>query len=217
MIVSGNPIAAQKALEAGIIDEIAEGDLKKAALSLAKRVLAEKRPLRKVRDLVAKVDSPTQFEDYAKGIARKQRGFLAPFRCIDAVRAAVELPFDAGMKREREIFVELHDSSQSKAQRHVFFAEREVARIPGLPEDLPIRNIQSVGILGAGTMGGGIAMCFANAGIPVLLLDMKQEFIDKGISVIRKNYANTVAKGNLKQEVMDRRMSLITLPCPTTI
>ena len=210
MIVSGNPIAAQKALEAGIIDEIAEGDLKKAALSLAKRVLAEKRPLRKVRDLVAKVDSPTQFEDYAKGIARKQRGFLAPFRCIDAVRAAVELPFDAGMKREREIFVELHDSSQSKAQRHVFFAEREVARIPGLPEDLPIRNIQSVGILGAGTMGGGIAMCFANAGIPVLLLDMKQEFIDKGISVIRKNYANTVAKGNLKQEVMDRRMSLIT-------
>jgi 3-hydroxyacyl-CoA dehydrogenase len=210
MIVSGNPISAQKALEAGIVDEIAEGDLKAAAMDLAKRVLAEKKPLRKVRELVAKVDSPSQFEDYAKGIARKQRGFLAPFRCIDAVRAAVELPFDEGMKREREIFVELHDSNQSKAQRHVFFAEREVARIPGLPEDLPTRDIRSVGILGAGTMGGGIAMCFANAGIPVLLLDMKQEFLDKGLAVIRKNYANTVAKGNLKQEVMDRRMSLIT-------
>jgi 3-hydroxyacyl-CoA dehydrogenase len=209
MIVSGNPISAQKALELGIIDEIAEGDLKKAALALAKRVVDEKRPIRKVRELVAKVDSPTQFEDYAKSIAKKQRGFLAPFQCIKAVQAAVELPFDKGIKRERELFVELHDSTQSKAQRHVFFAEREVVRIPGLPDDLPTREIKSVAILGAGTMGGGIAMCFVNAGIPVVLLDMKQEFIDKGMSIISKNYANTVAKGTLKQEVMDKRLSLI--------
>jgi 3-hydroxyacyl-CoA dehydrogenase len=209
MIVSGNPISAQKALELGIIDEIAEGDLKKAALVLAKRVVDEKRPIRKVRELVAKVDSPTQFEDYAKSIAKKQRGFLAPFQCIKAVQAAVELPFDKGIKRERELFVELHDSTQSKAQRHVFFAEREVVRIPGLPDDLPTREIKSVAILGAGTMGGGIAMCFVNAGIPVVLLDMKQEFIDKGMSIISKNYANTVAKGTLKQEVMDKRLSLI--------
>jgi len=209
MIVSGNPITAQRALELGIIDEIAAGDLKAAALAFAKRVLEEKKPIRKVRELVAKVDGPTQFEDYAKSIARKQRGFMAPFHCIKAVQASVELPFDQGMKRERELFVELHDSTQSKAQRHVFFAEREVVRIPGLPDDLPTRDIKSVGILGAGTMGGGIAMCFVNAGIPVMLLDMKQEFIDKGMAIISKNYANTVAKGNLKQDVMDKRMSLI--------
>jgi 3-hydroxyacyl-CoA dehydrogenase len=209
MIVSGDPIPAQKAQALGIIDEIAQGDLKTAALAFAKCVIDEKRPIRKVRELAAKVDSPTQFEDYAKSIARKKRGFLAPFRCIDAVRASVELPFDAGMKRERELFVELHDSTQSKAQRHVFFAEREVVRIPGLPDDLPIRDIKTVGILGAGTMGGGIAMCFANAGIPVVLLDVKQEFIDKGLSIITKNYANTVAKGNMKQEFMDKSLSLI--------
>ncbi len=105
--------------------------------------------------------------------------------------------------------MELQASDQSKAQRHVFFAEREVVRIPGLPDDQPTREIKSVGILGAGTMGGGIAMCFANAGIPVMLLDVKQEFIDKGMAVIKKNYANTVAKGSLKQEVMDKRLSLI--------
>jgi 3-hydroxyacyl-CoA dehydrogenase len=113
------------------------------------------------------------------------------------------------MKREREIFVELQASPQSKAQRHVFFAEREVARIPGLPADQPTREIKSVGVLGAGTMGGGIAMCFVNAGIPVVLLEVKQEFLDKGLGIIRKNYANTVAKGSLQQDVMDKRMSLI--------
>lgn len=209
MIVSGTPIAAQKAQSMGIIDEVTEGDLKVAALAFAKRVIDEKRPVRKVSALKAKVDSPTVFEDYAKSIARKSRGFIAPFKCIEAVKAAVELPFAEGMKRERAIFVELQASNQSKAQRHVFFAEREVVRIPGLPDDQPTREIKSVGILGAGTMGGGIAMCFANAGIPVMLLDMKQEFLDKGLSIIRKNYANTVAKGGLKQEVMDKRMSLI--------
>jgi 3-hydroxyacyl-CoA dehydrogenase len=209
IIVSGNPIAAQKALSMGILDEIVEGDLKTAALAYAKRVVDEKRPLRKVSGLTVKKDTPTVFEDYAKGIAKKQRGFLAPFQCIKAVQASVELPFAEGMKREREIFVELEASSQSKAQRHAFFAEREVARIPGLPDDQPIRDIKSVGILGAGTMGGGIAMCFANVGIPVILLDMKQEFLDRGLATIKKNYANTVSKGGLKQEEMDKRMSLI--------
>jgi 3-hydroxyacyl-CoA dehydrogenase len=209
MIVSGNPIAAQKAQTIGIIDEIADGDLKAAALTFAKKVISEKRPIKKISSLAAKVDNPAMFEEYAKSIARKQRGFLAPFQCIKAVQAAVELPFAEGMKREREIFVELQASPQSKAQRHVFFAEREVARIPGLPADQPTREIKSVGVLGAGTMGGGIAMCFVNAGIPVVLLEVKQEFLDKGLGIIRKNYANTVAKGSLKQDVMDKRMSLI--------
>jgi 3-hydroxyacyl-CoA dehydrogenase len=210
MIVSGDQVPAQKAKDLGIIDEIADGDLKTAALAYAKRVVAEKKPLRKVRELTAKVDSPAQFEDFAKSIARKQRGFLAPFKCIEAVRASVEMPFDEGMKQERTLFEGLRQGTQSSAQRHVFFAEREVVKIPGLAKDLPTRDIKKVGILGAGTMGGGIAMCFANAGIPVVLLDMKQEFIDRGLGVIRKNYANTVAKGNLKQEVMDQRMALIT-------
>ena len=209
MIVSGNPIAAAKAKSMGILDEVMDGDLKAAALAFTKKIIDEKRPMRKVSALQAKVDSPTVFEDFAKSIARKSRGFIAPFKCIEAVKAATELPFAEGMKRERAIFVELQASNQSKAQRHVFFAEREVVRIPGLPDDQPTREIKSVGVLGAGTMGGGIAMCFVNVGIPVVLLEVKQEFLDKGLSVIKKNYANTVAKGSLKQEVMDKRMSLI--------
>lgn len=209
MITSGTPVAAAKAKAMGILDEVVDGDLKAAALAYAKRVVDQKLPIRKVSQLTAKADSPAVFEDFAKSISRKSRGYIAPFKCIEAVKAATELPFAEGMKRERQIFVELQASDQSKAQRHVFFAEREVVRIPGLPDDQPTRDIKSVGILGAGTMGGGIAMCFANAGIPVVLLDVKQEFIDKGMAVIKKNYANTVAKGSLKQEVMDKRMSLI--------
>ncbi|MRR16888.1 MAG: 3-hydroxyacyl-CoA dehydrogenase [Deltaproteobacteria bacterium] len=209
MITSGNPIAAAKAKAMGILDEIVEGDLKAAAMAFAKKVVEEKRPLRKVSEMTAKIETPSVFDDFAKANARKFRGFIAPYKCIEAVKAATELPFAEGMKKERDIFVELQASDQSKAQRHVFFAEREVVRIPGLPEDQPTREIKSVGILGAGTMGGGIAMAFVNAGIEVVLLDVKQEFIDKGMAVIKKNYANTVAKGSLKQDVMDKRMSLI--------
>ena len=209
MITSGDPVPAAKAKEMGVIDEIADGDLKAAAIDLAKRVVAEKRPLIKVREMEAKMDSPTQFEDFAKSIARRKRGFDAPFKCIEAIRAAVEKPFDEGMKTERTLFEGLRQGTQSEAQRHVFFAEREVAKVPGLPKDIATRDIKTVGVLGAGTMGGGIAMCFANAGIPVKLLDMKQEFIDRGLGVIQKNYANTVSKGRLSQADMDKRMSLI--------
>lgn len=209
MIVSGNPVSAAKAKSMGILDEVVEGDLKTASLNFAQKVIDEKRPIRRISSLAAKVDSPAVFEDFAKSIARKSRGFIAPFKCIEAVKAAVELPFAEGMKRENAIFVELQASDQSKAQRQVFFAEREVARIPGLPDDQPTREIKSVGILGAGTMGGGIAMCFANVGIPVVMLEVKQELLDKGLSVVEKNYANTVAKGSLKQEGMDKRLSLI--------
>lgn len=210
MIVSGDPISAQKAQSSGIIDEVVDGDLKTAALAFAKKVVDEKRPLRKVSDLKVKLDNPAIFDEYAKNIARKKRGFEAPFKCIKAVQAAAELPFDEGIKREREFFLELRDGFQSKAQRHAFFAEREVVRIPGLPDDQPTRDVKTVAILGAGTMGGGIAMAFVNAGIPVTILEVKQEFLDKGLATIRKNYANTVARGGLKQEVMDKRLSLIT-------
>ncbi len=209
MITSGTPIVAAKAKAIGILDEIVEGDLKAAARAYAKKVVNERLPIQRVSSLVAKADSPSLFDDFARSIGRKSRGLIAPFKCIEAVKAATELAFPEGMKRERAIFMELQASDQSKAQRHVFFAEREVSRIPGLPDDQPTREIKSVGILGAGTMGGGIAMCFANAGIPVMLLDIKQEFIDKGMAVIKKNYASTVAKGKLQQEVMDKRVSLI--------
>jgi 3-hydroxyacyl-CoA dehydrogenase len=209
MIVSGDHVAATKAHVYGVVDEIVEGDLKSAAIAFAQRVVAEQRPLRRISTLSVKLDNPKAFDEYAQGIARKARGFLAPFRCIDAVKAAVELPFEQGMKREREIFAELMASPQSKAQRHVFFAEREVTKIPGLPEGTKPREVKTVAVLGAGTMGGGIAMCFANVGIPVTILEMNQENLDRGLATIKKNYANTVSKGSLKQEDMDKRTVLI--------
>ncbi len=209
MIVSGEHVAATKAHVLGVIDEIVEGDLKAQAIAYAQRLAAERRAPRRVSEARAKTESPGFFDEYRKSIAKKSRGFLAPFRAIDAVQAAAELPFDAGMKREREIFAELVASPQSKAQRHVFFAEREVAKIPGLPPDVKPRDVKSVGIIGAGTMGGGIAMCFANAGLPVKLLEMNRENLERGLNTIRKNYANTVSKGSLKQEEMDQRMALL--------
>src|ERR1041385_9052362 len=193
----------------GVIDEIIDGDLKAGAISFARKVVAEKRPLRKISTLSVKLDNPDIFAEFQKSIAKKQRGFLAPFQCIKAVQAACELPFAEGLKRERELFMELMASPQSKAQRHVFFAEREVAKLPGLPDDQSTTEIKSVGIVGAGTMGGGITMCFVNVGIPVTLLEMNQANLDRGLNTIRKNYANSVAKGSLKQADMDRRLALI--------
>lgn len=211
MIVPGNPIPAKKAAELGVIDEIV-GDLLPGALAFAKKVVAEKRPLRLVRnmnDRIADVD-PAVFEDYRKSIARKAKGFLAPWRCIDAVEAATKLPIDEGLKKEREFFFECMDSPQRKAQIHAFFAEREAAKIPDLPADVKPKQIRSAAVLGAGTMGGGIAMNFANAGIPVKLLDVSQEALSRGLGVIEKNYATSVARGSMKQEAMDRAMKLIT-------
>jgi 3-hydroxyacyl-CoA dehydrogenase len=209
IIVDGTPIVAAKAKAMGIVDEIVEGDLRLEAIAFARKVVAEKRPRRKVSGLKVQLDNPKLFAEFEKSIAKKQRGFLAPFQCIKAVQAACELPFAEGSKRERELFMELMASPQSKAQRHVFFAEREVAKIPGLPENQTTREIKSVAVLGAGTMGGGISMSFVNAGIPVTLLEMNQENLDRGLSTIRKNYANSVAKGSLKQEDMERRMALL--------
>lgn len=210
IIVSGSHIPVFEALAAGLIDDIVEGDLKDAAIAFAERVIIEQRPIRRISTLDVTVDNSNVFAEYAKNIARKQRGFLAPFHCIKAVQAATELPFAEGVKRERELSLEMHASPQSKAQQHVFFAEREVFKIPGLPADTVTRNITRVGVIGAGTMGGGIAMCFANAGIPVSLLEMNQESLDRGMNIIRKNYANTVAKGTLKREEMDNRLGFIT-------
>ena len=209
MIVGGNPVKAKDAYKVGIVDEVVGGDLLEGALAYARKLVAENAPLRKIRDLDVKKEEADLFTNYEKSIARKQRGFKAPFHCIKAVQAAVELPFEDGMKRERELFAELLVSPESRAQRHVFFAEREVAKVPGLPKDTAKRDVKSAAIIGAGTMGGGIAMNFANAGIPVKILEVKEDALERGIAVVRKNYENTAKKGRITQEQVEQRMALI--------
>jgi 3-hydroxyacyl-CoA dehydrogenase len=214
MITSGEHVPAPKAKEAGLVDELAPEDgLRQAALDFARRLVAEGKGPRKVRDrsdtIEAARGNPQVFSDFAKANGRKFRGFEAPAACIEAVKAAVELPFEAGLAKERELFLKLVSGTQSKAQRYVFFAEREVRKIPDLPDDTPTKPVNSVGIIGAGTMGGGIAMNFLNAGIPVTIVEMKQDALDRGLSIIRKNYEATAAKGRLKPEDVEKRMSLI--------
>ena len=214
MITSGEHVPAPKAKEAGLVDELAPEDgLRQAALDFARRLVAEGKGPKKVRDRSDKVEAargnPQVFTDFAKANGRKFRGFEAPAACIEAVKAAVELPFEQGIAKERELFLKLVAGTQSKAQRYVFFAEREVRKIPDLPDDTPTKPVNSVGIIGAGTMGGGIAMNFLNAGIPVTIVEMKQDALDRGLSIIRKNYEATAAKGRLKPEDVEKRMSLI--------
>src|SRR5882672_6543314 len=209
-ILSGRHIPAPEAKTKGIVDAIVEGDLLKGAIAHAEMLLAQKAPLRRVRDLTATLESPDLFKETEKAIARRARGFKAPWSIIKTVQAAVELPFDEGMKRERELFVELLTSSESAAQRYYFFAEREAAKVLDVPADTPQREIKTAGIVGAGTMGGGIAMNFANAGIPVTLLEVKQEALDRGLKTIRTNYENTAKRGGMKAEDVDKRMALIT-------
>jgi 3-hydroxyacyl-CoA dehydrogenase len=214
MIATGNPIGAAQALKEGVIDEIAEGDLAEAAVAFARKVLAEKRPLRQVSAMTEKVEAarktPEIFADYRNVLAKTKRGFEAPEACVKAVEAAVNLPFDEGMATERKLFEGLMRGSQSAAQRYYFFAERQVAKIPDIPKDTPLLDIKKVGVIGAGTMGGGITMNFINAGIPVTLVETKQEFLDRGIGVIKKNYDITAAKGKMTQQAVDQRMGLIT-------
>jgi 3-hydroxyacyl-CoA dehydrogenase len=211
IIVSGDPVPAAQAAKAGVIDKIIEGDLLEGALDYARGLAARKAPLRKVRDL--EVDAgkiPSGFFDEArKRIAREKRNLFAPQRIVDALEAAATLPFDKGMARERELFLQCAQNSQSKALQHVFFAERKAANVPNLDKNVAKRDVKSVAIIGAGTMGGGIAMNFLNVGIPVTLLEMKQEALDRGVGVIRKNYENTAAKGKLTQEQVQQRMGLL--------
>jgi 3-hydroxyacyl-CoA dehydrogenase len=213
MIVSGDPIGADEALKVGLIDEIVDGDLTAAGVAFAEKVLAEKRPLKKIRDLTDKIapakGKPEIFAEFRKSVARQTRGFRAPENCIKAVEAAVELPFDQGIKRERELFTELMNSPESKAQRYFFFAEREAAKIPDVPGDTPAKDIKKAAVIGAGTMGGGIAMNFANAGIPVTVVEMAQEALDRGLGVVRKNYEATAARGRLTPADVEKRMGLI--------
>ena len=212
MIVSGTPVASEKLAGTALFDEvIAPGaDLLAAAVAFAGKV-ADVRPLPKVRE--RKVDYPNHeaFLQFSRNTVKAMSGpFPAPLKCVDAVAAAVTMKFDEGLKYERELFMQLVQSPESKALRHAFFAERVASKVPDVPADTPVRSIASAAIVGAGTMGGGIAMNFANAGIPVMLLETKQEALDKGLATIRKNYENTVKKGKLTQEKAEQRIALVS-------
>lgn len=214
MCVSGAPVKAAEALAAGIVDQLITGDLMVGALAFLREKIAAGEAPPKTRERNDKLgDEATNAAIFAAAREKAKktaRGLHAPFAAIDAVEAATKLPFDEGCQRERELFRQCLFSDQAKALMHVFFAEREVAKIPGLsPEAKPIA-IQQAAIIGAGTMGGGIAMNFANAGVPVLLKETTQEALDRGLATITKNYANTVKKGRLSEEAMQQRLALIT-------
>ncbi|MCA6278432.1 MAG: enoyl-CoA hydratase/isomerase family protein [Phenylobacterium sp.] len=215
MMTSGRHAPAKEALEMGLVDELAEeGKLREAAVAFARRCVAENKPLVKVRDNNAKVEAargkPEIFEAFRKANARKFRGFLAPEYNIRCIEAAVNLPFDEGLAVERKLFGELVTGSQSAAQRYSFFAERQAQKIPDVPDDTPLIPVKSVGIIGAGTMGGGIAMNFANVGIPVTIVEVQKEALERGLKVIRGNYERTASRGGITAAQVAERMALIT-------
>ncbi|UDF35005.1 UNVERIFIED_ORG: enoyl-CoA hydratase/isomerase family protein [Shinella sp. XGS7] len=213
MIVSGEPVASELLAQVPgqkLFQKIIEGDLLAGAIAYAQEVAAV-RPLPKVRDLKARHAEPQAYFQFARNMVGAQsRNFPAPLRCLEAVAAAVNMKFEDGMRAEREGFVALMQTPESKALRHAFFAERAASKIGDVPEDTPQRPIAKVAVIGAGTMGGGIAMNFLNAGLPVTLLETKQEALDRGIATIRKNYEAQVKKGKLKEDKYQQRMALLS-------
>jgi 3-hydroxyacyl-CoA dehydrogenase len=213
MILSGDPIGAKAALQYGAIDSILEGELTPAAVEFARQVVREKRPLRRVGDMDEKLapirENPAKFDEIAAASSKRTRGLHAPAAAIEAVRWSLDVPFDEAERRVRSAFQELRQGAQSKAQRYAFFAEREAGKVPGVTAGTRPREIARAGVIGAGTMGGGIAMCFANAGIPVTLIETGQEMLTRGLDTIAKNYRNTVKRGGLSADDMERRIGLI--------
>jgi 3-hydroxyacyl-CoA dehydrogenase len=212
MIAGGDPIGAKQAHETGLVDGIAAGDLRAAAVAFAEKAVRERLPLTRIRDMTAKLAVPEAdfFKNYRGALAKRRRGLEAPQACVDAVEAAATLPFDQGLKRERELFSKLLSGEQSKAQRYFFFAEREANKIPDVPSGTPVKEIRKAAVIGAGTMGGGIAMNFANAGIPVTLVEAARDALDRGLGVVRKNYEISATRGGMAKEDIDKRMALIT-------
>ena len=214
MMTSGEHVPANQCFEMGLVDELAnEAELENDAISFANKIVSEGRPLVKVRDADEKIKSDKGndelFSEFRKSISRKTRGFLAPEYNIQCVEAAVNLPFEEGIKVEQDLFMKLMTGSQSAAQRYIFFAQRQVTKIPDIEKETPLKEINSVGVIGAGTMGGGISMNFANVGIPVTIIEQSQERLDKGLDIIRKNYENTASKGRITNEQVEERMALI--------
>ncbi len=211
MIVGGNPVAAAKFAGTPLVDKVISGDLVDGAVAFANALLASATPIRRVRDMKMNEPNGAAFLQFARNtVAATSKNFPAPLKCLEAVANAVKHPFDEGVRLERELFISLMASPESRALRHVFAAERAAAKIPGLPEGTAPRKIASAGVIGAGTMGGGITMNFLNAGIPVVLLETSQAALDKGLATIRRNYENTMKKGKLKPEQVEQRLAAIT-------
>ncbi|MCR9072834.1 MAG: 3-hydroxyacyl-CoA dehydrogenase NAD-binding domain-containing protein [Alphaproteobacteria bacterium] len=220
LIVSGRLVSEKEAYESGIVDELVDGDVDTviaaavaAAERLAKSDSAPRRSCDRTDGLQEAKDNPGLFDSFRKSMAKRARGMNAPYACVRCIEAAATMEFADGLKFERKEFEQLVNADEARSMRHAFFAEREVAKIPDVAKDTPTRPIQNAGVIGCGTMGGGIAMVFANAGIPVTIVESEQAALDAGIEKIRKNYAATVSKGRLGQAEMDKRMALIT---PTT-
>ncbi len=208
LIVSGSSMPATMLAKSGLFDEVIEGDLLAGAVAFASRAAAQ-RPLPLLRERRVAHPDPEAFVQFARNsVAAVAKGYPAPLKCVEAVAASIK-PFEEGAPIERQLFIELLNSPESKALRHVFLAERAASKVPDVPEDTPTRPIRSAVVIGAGTMGGGIAMCFANAGIPVRVLELKQEAVDKGLATIRKNYEASAKKGKLTAAQVEERMGLI--------
>ena len=214
MVTSGQHVPAKQCLEMGLVDEIANEDgLREDSINFAKKIVSENRPLVKISEMNDKVEAARGneniFTDFRTSIARRARGFLAPEYNIQCIEAAVNNSFDEGIKIERKLFMELVTGTQSAAQRYAFFAQRQVAKIPDIEPDTEIKPFSSIGVIGAGTMGGGISMNFANVGIPLTIIEQSQENLDKGLGIIRKNYENTANKGRITFEDVEKRTDLI--------
>ena len=212
LMTIGAPITATMAKAMNIVDQVFEGDLSDRALTFARDLVARGAPLRRVRDIIidrSEIEDGI-FDRYRQNLARRAKGQLAPQNIIACIEAAVTLSFEEGIKLEKELFTECLQSDQSAAMRHIFFAEREAIKIRDIPRDIPLRNISSVAIIGAGTMGGGIAMTFANAGIPVTLLELNAEALERGINTIAKNYAISVKREKLTESEAKETQDLIT-------
>ena len=212
MCMSGNPAKAEEALRLGIIDRIVEGDLLTGAVAFAREVAGKPAPKTRERNekLGNAADNAMIISSAREAAAKKQRGLLAPVAAISAVEAATKLPFEEGCETEQKLFLDCLFSEQSKSLIHVFFSEREVAKIPDVPKDTPVLPINSAAVVGAGTMGGGIAMVLANVGIPVLLKEVDQTALDRGLATIQLNYSNSVKRGRFSQQSAEERLKLIT-------
>ena len=211
MMLSGKSLSAGDAAKVGLVESVVEGDVTAAAVAYARELAASGRGPRRTRERAI-----AGAEKAGEIVAARRAAAAKTFRnrnsynvLLDAVQAAVELPFDAGIERERALSIQVERAVEGRAFRHLFFAERELRKIPGLPADVKSRKVAKVGIVGAGTMGGGISMCFANAGIPVSLVDARQEALDRGLATLRRNYERSVARGSLKPEQMEQRLALI--------
>jgi 3-hydroxyacyl-CoA dehydrogenase len=215
LIVSGDPLPAGKLAGTALFDQVTDGDVVAAAIELAGRLVAElstaPAPLKRVRDVTLDEPAAEEILQAARdAAAAASKGLPAPGRCVEAVGWAVSLPFEEGLRREREAFLELMASPESRALRHVFSAERAAGKVDDLPKDTPLRPVERVGVVGAGTMGGGITMNFLNAGVPVVLLETGQEALDRGLATIRRNYENSMKKGKLSADQVEQRIGLIT-------